>query len=88
MRQHNLKAKHVCSKLFASCVHTNQAKHSCSHRNSEFSLFRAGQVGICGGLVGSVLILSMDLKKFAARMLFMCWVSQVVCWVCGQLQKL
>jgi len=74
MRQH----EHVCSNLFASCVQTNQAKPACSHRNSELSLFRAGEVGICSGVIGSVLMLTMDLKKFAARMLFMCWVSQVV----------
>ena len=78
MRQH----EHVCSNLFASCVQTNQAKPSCSHRNSELSLFRAGEVGICSGVIGSVLMLTMDLKK-SARMLFMRWVSQVVCWVCG-----
>ncbi|CAL1158263.1 unnamed protein product, partial [Cladocopium goreaui] len=68
MRQH----EHVCSNLFASRVQTNQAKPSCSHRNSELSLFRAGEVGICSGVIGSVLMLTMDLKKFAARMLFMC----------------
>ena len=78
MRQH----EHVCSNLFASRVQTNQAKPSCSHRNSELSLFRAGEVGICSGVIGSVLMLTMDLKK-SARMLFMRWVSQVVCWVCG-----